>query len=71
MHLCETKIYELCEKGCVRLPKVNVLQLRFSNSSLLEKHGVRLNVLGKRELLPAYVLKAIDKAESMTKHYDR
>jgi len=33
---------------------------------LLKKHGVRLNILGKKELLPERVQTAIQKAENMT-----
>jgi undecaprenyl pyrophosphate synthase len=38
---------------------------------LLDTHGVRLNVLGKTELLPASVQAAVRKAEDMTRHNDR
>ncbi|KAH7885417.1 putative undecaprenyl diphosphate synthase-domain-containing protein [Phlebopus sp. FC_14] len=34
---------------------------------ILDKYGVRLNVLGKRELLPPNVQTAVDKAERMTR----
>ncbi|KAF8843354.1 Di-trans-poly-cis-decaprenylcistransferase [Paxillus ammoniavirescens] len=37
---------------------------------ILDKHGVRLNVLGKRDLLPHSVQVAIEKAENMTRHND-
>lgn len=35
---------------------------------ILDLHGVRLNVLGERSLLPQRVQAAIEKAESMTRH---
>ncbi|KAG9315859.1 putative undecaprenyl diphosphate synthase-domain-containing protein [Chiua virens] len=35
---------------------------------ILDRHGVRLNVLGRRELLPPNVQVAIEKAENMTRH---
>ncbi|KAF8443017.1 Decaprenyl diphosphate synthase-like protein [Boletus edulis BED1] len=35
---------------------------------ILDRHGVRLNVLGRRELLPENVQIAIEKAENMTRH---
>jgi len=38
------------------------------NGDLLDEYGVRLNVLGKRELLPESVKIAVEKAESMTRH---
>lgn len=37
-------------------------------SEILDRHGVRLNVLGRRELLPPSVQVAIEKAENMTRH---
>lgn len=37
-------------------------------SEILDRHGVRLNVLGRRELLPPTVQVAIEKAENMTRH---
>lgn len=38
---------------------------------LLEEYGVRLNVIGKTELLPESVQRAAQKAESITKHNNR
>ena len=35
-------------------------------SDLLDEYGVRLNVLGKKELLPPSVQAAVEKAEQMT-----
>ncbi|KAI9573671.1 Decaprenyl diphosphate synthase-like protein [Boletus coccyginus] len=35
---------------------------------ILDRHGVRLNVLGRRELLPPSVQAAVEKAENMTRH---
>ena len=35
---------------------------------VLDRHGVRLNVLGRRELLPPSVQVAVEKAENMTRH---
>ena len=40
-------------------------------SDLLDQDGVRLNVLGKKELLPLAVQKAARTAEDMTRHNDR
>jgi ditrans,polycis-polyprenyl diphosphate synthase len=40
-------------------------------SALLSKYGIRLNVLGQRELLPSHVQAAIEKAEGMTRHNTR
>jgi len=41
------------------------------HGDLLEEYGVRLNVIGKVELLPESVQHAVRKAECMTKHNDR
>jgi len=40
-------------------------------SDLLDEHGIRLNVLGKKELLPESVQISIRKAENMTSKNDR
>ncbi|KAK0188030.1 dehydrodolichyl diphosphate synthetase [Armillaria mellea] len=41
------------------------------HGDLLEEYGVRLNVLGKRELLPGPVQAAIRRAENMTRAHNR
>ncbi|KAK0464443.1 dehydrodolichyl diphosphate synthetase [Desarmillaria tabescens] len=41
------------------------------HGDLLEEYGVRLNVLGKRELLPKPVREAIRMAENMTRGHNR
>ncbi|OJA16699.1 hypothetical protein AZE42_07706 [Rhizopogon vesiculosus] len=41
------------------------------NGALLSQHGIRLNVLGQRELLPSHVQAAIEKAEGMTRQNTR
>jgi len=41
------------------------------HGDLLDQHGVRLNVIGKVELLPPSVQRAVQKAESMTRHNNR
>lgn len=40
-------------------------------SGLLDEYGVRLNVVGRIELLPENVRNAVHKAEGMTRHNDR
>lgn len=40
-------------------------------SDLLDEYGVRLNVIGKKELLPESVQRAVRKAEDMTRHNNR
>lgn len=44
---------------------------RFVCSELLDEYGVRLNVLGRTELLPERVQQAVKKAEEMTRHNDK
>lgn len=44
------------------------LALKIVNRDLLDEHGVRLNVIGKIELLPQSVQMAIRKAENLTRH---
>ena len=44
---------------------------RFRYSDLLDEYGVRLNVIGRKELLPATVQNAVEKAENMTRHNER
>ncbi|KAF8633468.1 hypothetical protein AX15_001428 [Amanita polypyramis BW_CC] len=41
------------------------------HGDLLDEYGVRLNVIGKTKLLPESVQRAVQKAESMTRHNDR
>ncbi|CAA7267203.1 unnamed protein product [Cyclocybe aegerita] len=41
------------------------------HGDLLDEYGVRLNVIGKQELLPASVQAAVAKAEGMTAHNTR
>ncbi|KAF8343359.1 Decaprenyl diphosphate synthase-like protein [Amanita rubescens] len=41
------------------------------HGDLLEEYGVRLNVIGKTELLPESVQRTAQKAESITKHNNR
>ena len=36
-------------------------------SEILDRYGVRLNFLGRRELLPPYVQVEMEKAENMTR----
>lgn len=43
----------------------------FCASALLDEYGVRLNVLGRKELLPEGVQRAVEKAEKLTRHNDR
>ncbi|EPQ57752.1 Di-trans-poly-cis-decaprenylcistransferase [Gloeophyllum trabeum ATCC 11539] len=47
------------------------LQELCQHGSLLHEYGVRLNVIGKKELLPERVQAAARKAEEMTRYNDR
>ncbi|TFY71432.1 hypothetical protein EVG20_g1571 [Dentipellis fragilis] len=38
--------------------------------NILQQYGVRLNVVGKKQMLPPNVLQAVEKAEEMTRHND-
>jgi len=54
----------------MQLAEEKLLEL-CQQGQLLDTHGVRLNVLGKTELLPPSVQAAVRKAEDMTRHNDR
>ncbi|EIN06968.1 dehydrodolichyl diphosphate synthetase [Punctularia strigosozonata HHB-11173 SS5] len=41
------------------------------HGEMLDRYGVRLNILGRKELLPPRVREAARKAEEMTRHNDR
>jgi len=71
MKLAEEKLVELSENGYVTLTSSGTTHLNLSSSDLLDEYGVRLNVIGKTELLPESVQKAVRKAEDMTRHNDR
>ena len=71
MKLAEDKLLELCQHGYNLLTAYSHFCLSYTCRDLLDKHGVRLNVVGKIELLPQSVQGAIRKAENMTRHNDR
>lgn len=41
------------------------------HGELLERHGIRLNVLGRKDLLPPRVQEVVRRAEDLTRHNDR
>lgn len=41
------------------------------HGELLDRHGIRLNVLGRKDLLPPRVQDVVRRAEHMTRHNDR
>ena len=43
----------------------------FTCSALLEEYGVRLNVLGKKSLLPLDLQKIVAEAENMTRNNNK
>ncbi|TEB39390.1 dehydrodolichyl diphosphate synthetase [Coprinellus micaceus] len=55
-------LMELAEKKLLELCQ---------HGDLLDQYGVRLNVVGRKDLLPAHVRAAADKAESMTRDNKR
>jgi len=57
-------------EALMKLAEEKLLEL-CEHGDLLEEYGVRLNVLGKKELLPERVLAAVEKAEQLTRHNDR
>jgi ditrans,polycis-polyprenyl diphosphate synthase len=38
---------------------------------LLDQYGVRLNVIGRKDMLPPDLQQVIQQAEDMTRHHDR
>ncbi|KAF8870962.1 Decaprenyl diphosphate synthase-like protein [Gymnopilus junonius] len=54
-------VFSLAEKKLIEI----------TQGEFLEKHGVRLNVVGNKELLPAAVQKAAREAEGRTRHNTR
>ena len=71
MKLAEEKLLELCQNGYNLLNTYSQFCLSYTCRDLLDEHGVRLNVIGKIELLPQSVQRAIQKAENMTRHNNR
>lgn len=81
MQLAEQRFCELCEKGCVPLswkpnamltPELHGLHCRYGLSrSLLDEWGVRVCIVGRKELLPPRVRMALERAENITRHNDR
>jgi ditrans,polycis-polyprenyl diphosphate synthase len=71
MKLAEEKLLELCQHGYSLLTAYSQFCLSYTCRDLLDEHGVRLNVVGKIELLPQSVQRAIRKAENMTRHNNR
>ena len=76
MRLAEVKLVEICQHGCVLMviftSENNSKIMRiFANRELLDKYGVRLNVIGKTELLPPAVQAAVKRAEDLTRSNDK
>jgi ditrans,polycis-polyprenyl diphosphate synthase len=42
-----------------------------TRSELLEQHGIRLNVIGRKDHLPPNVQAAVKKAEDLTRNHDK
>ena len=71
MRLAEEKLLELCQHGCNLLITYFQFCLSYTCRDLLDEHGVRLNIVGKIELLPQSVQRAVRKAENMSRHNNR
>lgn len=70
MQLAETKLVEICQHGYVdRLLYFRKTPIK--NRELLDKYGVRLNIIGKTELLPPAVQEAMKNAEDLTRNNNR
>ena len=71
MKLAEEKLLEICQHGYNLLTTYSRFCLSYTCRDLLDEHGVRLIVVGKTELLPQSVQRAIRKAENMTRQNNR
>ena len=71
MGMAEEKLLEFCQYGWVLDVGSCLLALIRSDSGLLDQYGVRLNVIGRTEMLPKPVQIAVHKAENMTRHNDK
>ena len=77
MELADAKLLELTKHGYVlsNLSCLSPLGFRFANvfdsSEMLDEYGVRLNVLGRIEMLPENVQKSVRIAQEMTEHNDK
>ncbi len=74
MTLAEEKLLDLCNKGCAcsTFPPQLYSELIYAClRDLLDRYGVRLNIIGRVELLPKNVQDAVRKAEKLTRYNDR
>jgi ditrans,polycis-polyprenyl diphosphate synthase len=71
MKLAEEKLLELCQHGYNLLTTCSRFCHSYTCRDLLDEHGVRLNIVGKIELLPQSVQIAVRKAENMSRHNNR
>lgn len=71
MNLAEEKLLELCKHGYAFILFLSIFYSMMTCSDLLDQYGVRLNVLGKKSLLPVSVQNAVEKAENLTRHNKR
>ena len=73
MELAESKLLELSEHGYVLSDPVFFFCYRRVRgfSEMLNQYGVRLNVLGKIEMLPENVQRSVRIAQEMTKNNDK
>ena len=71
MDLAEEKLRELCQQGCVPLCLLSACVGLHTSRDILDKYGIKLVVVGHRDMLPERVRIAAEKAENMTKDHDR
>ena len=72
MDLAESKLLELSQQGYVpmRLRALHPI-IYLPTRDILDKYGIKLVVVGQRDMLPERVRLAAEKAESMTKDNTR
>lgn len=76
MRLAKTRLMELCEHGSAAIllrsycSDSGILQALI-NRDLLQKYGVRIRFIGRREMLPPDVRKAVEDMERLTMGHNR
>lgn len=76
MDMARVRLVEICEKGCVLGweggdPAKLTGPGFFLRSALLDRHGVQIRILGRRDLLPPDVQEACARAEALTANNSR
>lgn len=76
MDMARTKLLEICERGSVSLDpwplsQTRKLKLFLHHRQLLDRYGIRVVVLGRKDLLPPDMQASVAKVESMTAYNRR